>query len=557
MRRRTSGVVLAAMVASLLPVSTATAVAQEPAPEVVISQVYGGGGNSGATYTHDFIELFNAGDAPADISNWSVQYAATAGTSWQVTDLGADQVLEPGQYLYVQQAAGAGGTVTFPADVEGSIAMAGANGKVALVDDTTALTGSCPLADTVDFVGYGTANCFEGSGATGALSNTTSAQRLEDGCVDTDDNAADFTVEAPEPRNSDSDLNPCGGADARLVISQLYGAGGNSGAVLNADYVELFNAGGADAELEGLSLQYGAAAGNYGNSAGAITSLVGTVGPGEYFLVEMAGGANGADLPVEPDQTNTQTNMAAANGKMALVDGTDSLACGATATPCDAQDLESVIDRVGFGTANDFEGSAAAPAPSTTDAIFRADDGCQDTDDNAADFSTGAPAPRNSESPTNLCTPATDAPIVTECPSTVTVARGSTTDAPISASDEDDAVTAAAITSDPVEGITLDDVTPAGDAGETLTGDPERRRHRPRLRQLPGHHHLHQRPGARGSDRDLHRRRRRRVRRRRLRGRRRGPDPHQRDPGRRADHPDPRPAGHHPRRHHGGLQLRW
>jgi hypothetical protein len=30
-------------------------------PNVVISQVYGGGGNSGSTYTHDFIELYNRG----------------------------------------------------------------------------------------------------------------------------------------------------------------------------------------------------------------------------------------------------------------------------------------------------------------------------------------------------------------------------------------------------------------------------------------------------------------------------------------------------------------
>ncbi len=33
-------------------------------PNVVISQVYGGGGNSGAPFTHDFIELFNRGSAP-------------------------------------------------------------------------------------------------------------------------------------------------------------------------------------------------------------------------------------------------------------------------------------------------------------------------------------------------------------------------------------------------------------------------------------------------------------------------------------------------------------
>src|SRR5262249_3049522 len=38
-----------------------------PAPtSVKISQVYGGGGNSGATYKNDFIELFNQSTSPVD-----------------------------------------------------------------------------------------------------------------------------------------------------------------------------------------------------------------------------------------------------------------------------------------------------------------------------------------------------------------------------------------------------------------------------------------------------------------------------------------------------------
>ena len=45
--------------------------------DIVISQVYGGGGNSGATYTHDFIELFNRGTAPVSLSGWSVQYSSS------------------------------------------------------------------------------------------------------------------------------------------------------------------------------------------------------------------------------------------------------------------------------------------------------------------------------------------------------------------------------------------------------------------------------------------------------------------------------------------------
>ena len=52
---------------------------------VVVSEIYGGGGNSGATLTHDFIELFNRTAAPIDLAGWSVQYASAAGATWQVT----------------------------------------------------------------------------------------------------------------------------------------------------------------------------------------------------------------------------------------------------------------------------------------------------------------------------------------------------------------------------------------------------------------------------------------------------------------------------------------
>jgi len=40
--------------------------------KIVISQVYGGGGNSGATLKNDFIELFNSGNAPVTITGWSL-----------------------------------------------------------------------------------------------------------------------------------------------------------------------------------------------------------------------------------------------------------------------------------------------------------------------------------------------------------------------------------------------------------------------------------------------------------------------------------------------------
>src|SRR3989442_15124304 len=52
---------------------------------IVISQVYGGGGNAGATLKNDFIELYNRGGGPASVSGWAVQENSAAGTNWQGT----------------------------------------------------------------------------------------------------------------------------------------------------------------------------------------------------------------------------------------------------------------------------------------------------------------------------------------------------------------------------------------------------------------------------------------------------------------------------------------
>ena len=194
--------------------------AHASASGVVISQVYGGGGNAGSTFKNDFIELFNAGTAPVSLTGWSVQYASAAGTTWQVTALNG--TLAPGQYFLVQESQGTGGTTLLPApNATGNIAMSATAGKVALVSVATALTGGCPVggATVVDFIGYGTgasgASCFEGTAAAPTLTNTTADLRKNNGLQDTDNNSADFASGAPNPRNTPvGTTNPSGAGAA-------------------------------------------------------------------------------------------------------------------------------------------------------------------------------------------------------------------------------------------------------------------------------------------------------------------------------------------------------
>ena len=191
-----------------------------------------------------------------------------------------------------------------------------------------------------------------------------------------------------------------------LTISQIYGGGGNSGATFTNDFIEIFNAGADPVSLAGLSLQYASATGtgNFGQNAGQLTLLPAVdLLPGQYFLLQEARGAGGSvPLPTPDVLDSTPIAMSATGGKVALVSSTVGLGCNGGSTPCSPAQLALILDLVGYGSANFFE-TATTPSLSNTTAAFRVGGGCTDTGNNAADFLVGAPMPRNSASPRNVC----------------------------------------------------------------------------------------------------------------------------------------------------------
>jgi predicted extracellular nuclease len=246
--------VLAALLAGLsAPVSAATG-------GVVISQVYGGGGNAGATYRNDYIELLNTGDTAVTLDNWSVQYASSAGTTWQVTKLPASVTLAAGQYYLVHEAPGSGGMYALTPDTVGTIAMSATAGKVALVSSTTALAGSKPVDNVVDLVGFGTtANGFEGSGPTPAPSSTLALLRKNNGCLDSNDNSSDFVTGAASPRTTASDRVSCSGAPLPQPI--VLACPGSVGVDVGAGTTALLQASDADSLVDSAVISKGAVAG--------------------------------------------------------------------------------------------------------------------------------------------------------------------------------------------------------------------------------------------------------------------------------------------------------
>ena len=227
-----------AVTVTLLPAVNFGSVNLIKVNHLVISQVYGGGGNAGTVYKNDFIEIFNPTASPISVAGWSVQYASSTGTSWSLTNLSGS--IAAGKYYLVQQAAGTGGTTNLPTpDAIGAIAMSTSAGKVALVNTTTALSGACPSsASIVDFIGYGNGTSCSETAVTATLTSTTAAIRADAGCTDIDNNSTDFfTARAPTPRNSATAANICPGTSIETICSgsmpgsmSATGATGGSGA---------------------------------------------------------------------------------------------------------------------------------------------------------------------------------------------------------------------------------------------------------------------------------------------------------------------------------------
>lgn len=175
-------------------------------PNVVISEVYGGGGINNS-YQADFVELYNDSAVAVSLNGWSVQYFTQAATSSSNIVNLPNVNIQPGQFYLIQMNTAATGGTAQALPTPDYVSPANINlnqsqGKVLLSSVITPYSTPCPASQTsnvVDKVGYGTTAtvCNETTNA-GAPSGTTSVTRL----TETDNNSVDFSVIAPTPQNS-------------------------------------------------------------------------------------------------------------------------------------------------------------------------------------------------------------------------------------------------------------------------------------------------------------------------------------------------------------------
>ncbi|MBU2529042.1 fibronectin type III domain-containing protein [bacterium] len=172
---------------------------------IVISEI---GANYEGVTAQDFIELYNPTSSDISLAGASLQRDSVVGagsyTPSPTTNISLSGTIPAhGFFLVVDD-----GWATTPAgDISQNIVI-NDDDIVFLVANTDNVTGTSD-ADIVDFVGIGACLDFEGSGAAPQIVAGQSLERRpgspSGNATDTDDNAADFFVQAaPNPKNSSS-----------------------------------------------------------------------------------------------------------------------------------------------------------------------------------------------------------------------------------------------------------------------------------------------------------------------------------------------------------------
>ncbi|WP_106212785.1 ExeM/NucH family extracellular endonuclease [Glaciihabitans tibetensis] len=176
-------------------------------------------------------------------------------------------------------------------------------------------------------------------------------------------------------------------AGTGVVINEAYLNGGSAGATYLNKFVELYNPTTAAIDLSGMSLQYRPATRT--DDPSGVVALTGTIPAGGYYLIKgSSNAANGATLPTE--DATFGPSFAAGGGTIFLAAQTTALTAPATGS---LVGNPAIVDLLGYGTSNTFEGTAATAA-SVTSSLNRA--AAVDTDVNSADFTTMAPTPQGS-----------------------------------------------------------------------------------------------------------------------------------------------------------------
>jgi len=201
-------------------------------PNIRISQIYTRGGEAGATFQNDYVELFNRGTTDVDINGWSLNISNFAGTPPNIqisaTNIrfvsSTGLIIRPGSHLLIKfGGSGSGGQPILNSDLNlNPFPISDTGGQIVLLGkDKTLPFGYCPAAPdltgvVVDYVGYGIAICYE-KAVTLAPPPDQALMRIGGGCTDNNDNLADFSFATPTPRTRLDAVTPCAAQGSSVI----------------------------------------------------------------------------------------------------------------------------------------------------------------------------------------------------------------------------------------------------------------------------------------------------------------------------------------------------
>lgn len=392
----------------------ATMPAAHAAGSIVITQIYGAGGLSGANYRQDFITLFNPTPASITANGWAIQYRSVNGSAaFTVWPLPAF-TLAPGQYYQVTASAttlsNSGSLLPLPGDYlltsqfPGPAAsdlnlLSSASATIALTSSTTPIpagsSGSaCPAlsaANVVDVVGYGGSNCFEGTGSAPGfttpdilipgytVARSTSVTRRNK-CIDTGDNSTDFVTTPLTFFNSTSPKTPCPATRQLTALATVLPGAVYPGSPITLS-VEVSPASGPTS----IGITVNANLGGIGGPSSQLLYDDGThgdavAGDGVYSISTTVGsstvsGVHSLNITVTDVQSNTYIAPATFTVSSSRI--TAPIHAIQTGVPDNTANIGTVYTTSGIVTgrrANGFylqgRDSAADSDPSTTEAIF-------------------------------------------------------------------------------------------------------------------------------------------------------------------------------------------
>lgn len=197
-----------------------------------ISQIYTRGGEAGATFQNDYIELFNRGNVDVDVSGWSLNITNFSGTPPNIQYSASNikfssaisLIISPGSHLLIKfGGSGTNGQPITTVDIDlNPVPLSDTGGQIVLLaKDKTLPFSYCPAAPdltgvVVDYVGYGIAICYEGT-VTLAPPQDKALWRIGGGCTDNNNNLADFSFATPNPRTRRDGVTPCGAQTGSVI----------------------------------------------------------------------------------------------------------------------------------------------------------------------------------------------------------------------------------------------------------------------------------------------------------------------------------------------------